>query len=230
VVLVAVTFPCLGCLFLILCALLFLGITWFFPGWLSHNFHRYLHVFDPVLFLGLLVVLSNLNARWGEKLGSVAALGLVFACAYPAIQSLSLYRNTLASAGTSYVAVAAWVETVPKQGEVVAVHDAGAPGFGSTRATVVDLVGLKTPESYRVHRQITWPSVGTERIAAIATIADKHQPDYLVVLADWDKSFGISAGFRQAGFTLEPLAPIGSAGWPYSVYRVTSVGSAPESR
>ena len=67
-------------------------------------------------------------------------------------------------------ALALWLQSnVPADARIL-IHDAGYLAY-ATRYELIDLVGLKTPESIRFHERYTVPSNGTQRDEAINQIA-----------------------------------------------------------
>ena len=192
------------------------GYAWMLPGALFHNDYRYLTaLLVPWGLLGFGYVLSLVGG-----VGGLAAAALVAA---NATVSLPLLHLRLVDA-QEFADMAIWVrDNVPRDSRIL-VHDAGALSFYAPNP-LIDLVGLKTPSSIGVHRRLTWPSCGADRGRAMAEIARNSRPDYVVVIADWDRIFAITGALKTAGWTLMPVrTPIGQLNG-YSVYRVASAGT-----
>jgi len=118
--------------------------------------------------------------------------------------------------------VSDWVATHVPADAVVMVHDAGYISLQG-RQPLVDLVGLKTPASVEAHRRFTWSQCRRDP-RAMDAIARASGARYLVVLDDWDRIFELSAGLRQAGWSV--LRADGERGaTQYSVYRIAQPAS-----
>jgi hypothetical protein len=202
----------------LLAAALVVGVyTWLLPGALTHNDYRYVTaLLVPWGLLGFARVLPKLN--WS---GAIAVGVWIAVCA---TSSWPWLRNRGAEA-QEFADAAQWIaHSVPRDARIL-VHDAGAVSYYAPNQ-LTDLVGLKTPWSVEVHRRLTWPSCGAERSLAIAEIAQRSAPQYLVVIADWDRIFDISGALRRAGWELTPVRTPVRAIDRYTVYRLTSPDEA----
>ncbi|WP_156944553.1 hypothetical protein [Bradyrhizobium sp. Ec3.3] len=226
-----VSFPLFVCCFFIrpLSLRLLLGgfvvaflaaLIWRFPGGLAHNGGRYLFPFVPILLFGVADGLSSHRRRrtlmYAAVATLIAPLGLY--------AQASLFENGLRGFHRSSELVVRWMNTELPGQPTIMVHDAGYPSYAG-RFSLVDLVGLKTPDAVEIHKQTTFPSAGRSRGDAVAAIAEKFHPGYLVVLQDWDVSFGLVAGLRAHGWSAQEVYAGTGDGIPaenvYRVYRLT---------
>ena len=211
----------LGALGLAAAVLVLCGYAWFFPRGLSHNSLRYVYpLLLPWSALGWVVALQ----RWPREGVVVVAVAATVTLLFRAPQ-----HEVRESIAKELVEVSAWLEQHVPHGAKLLVHDAGAVSVLTTHR-LADLVGLKTPSSIGVHEAITLPSCGARRGEAVVEIARKNGADYLVVIAGWDKPFGLSTALAQAGMLKEAVRTPPDS-WPngYTVYRLQS-GSDADSR
>lgn len=172
-----------------------------FPGALGHYEQRYMYVLLPFVIYAVasLIPLRKTAAR-------LVAAALFVVCAWQGARELKprwdYHMATLGFTRSELDGVATWLDE-HAQGQKVLLHDAGYVG-AYVDARLSDLVGLKTPASIPIHRDLTWASCGRDRHQAIDRIARHEQPDYLVVLGGWDGIFGISQSLRDRGWRLEP--------------------------
>ena len=108
------------------------------------------------------------------------------------------------------------VKNLPPESTIV-IHDAGAISCDTT-FHLIDLVGLKTPESAEINKQIILPSLGKRRVDALDVILRKSHAKYLILLETWDLIYKYSGGLKERGWKIEPLR--GNQG-DYQVYRVS---------
>jgi hypothetical protein len=59
------------------------------------------------------------------------------------------YQDCVANINDQHIAASEWIEKNAKDGDVIAAHDVGAIGY-FTKKNVIDLVGLVSPDMYRV--------------------------------------------------------------------------------
>ncbi len=180
------------------------------PGGLSHHSGRYLYVVVPLAVAGLVEGLR----RHSRPARVVAAAAAVFALGtLPA--HLARITGDREWTSEALVPVGEWISHHVREGEVVLVHDAGYPAF-ATQARFVDIVGLKTPWAAEVHHRITEASGGHLRGRAIAEIAERSDPAWLVVFDRWDTIFHITNAFHSAGWRLDRQPCCGR----YAIYQV----------
>jgi len=86
-----------------------------------------------------------------------------------------------------------WCNANLEPGARILLHDVGCMSF-ATSFPLIDIVGLKSPAAVEKHRQLTYPSAGSGRQAAIDAIASETSPDYAVILDGWDDIYAIKAG------------------------------------
>lgn len=185
------------------------------PGGIAHNDSRYLTpLLLPFALTGLATVLRAADVHAGRS-GAAAATGLLAALA---AWSPATFVAQSAFA-RDVVDTAAWIGRETPADARLLVHDAGGLSV-LTRHPLVDMVGLKSPASIGEHARTTWPSCGRQRSQAIDAIARAGQPQYLVVVDEWERIFRIADGLKAAGWTLTAVRthPPGTNG--YDVYRL----------
>ncbi len=172
------------------------------PSLLRHYEQRYLYLLLPWLIYGVGLALT-------AKRRQVRAAGAAFLLIC-SVQSGAEQREHWRShhaylrwTRSELQPLARWLNEHARDRKIL-LHDAGYVGF-AVHAPLVDLVGLKTPTSLAPHRELTFPGCSREaRGRAIARIAAREQPQYLVVIEGWDKIFGISSTLLANGWQLEP--------------------------
>jgi hypothetical protein len=182
------------------------------PGGLGHYHQRYLFVVAPVLVFAAAGIFRHAPRRWHYVVASalLAQCALFSGAAFQESErSMSWTRSELSS-------VAAWSRANLPPDSVMLIHDAGYIAW-ATPFRMVDLVGLKTPASIDLHRQITLPSGGERRAEAIELIAMHAKATHLVVLDSWDQIFHIREGLVAHGWAAEPARTSGA----YKVYRLS---------
>jgi hypothetical protein len=172
------------------------------PGGLSHYAGRYLYVVVPLAVAGLVEGIR----RQSQVARGVAAAAAVFALLTLPVHVAGIIGDREATSEW-IVPVADWITHHVGDGEVVLVHDVGYPAF-ATHARIVDIVGLKTPWAAGVHHRVTQPSGGLLRAHAIAEIAERADPAWLVVLERWDGIFHITdaSAWPDGVSTVSPVA------------------------
>lgn len=205
-----------GRLALLFCALLLALFLQQFPSGLGHNWNRYLYASLPLFLAGLAFLLRDAEPgkrRWPRALAVASVIYGIAVSPY----TLSVYAKRIAIARVELAGLTAWMERNIPPGSRIAVHDAGYVAY-ATDYTLIDVVGLKTPESRVVHREITAPSAGRRRGEALARILAESRADYLIVFDRWDNDFSLTQGIRAAGGIIEPLRQEGA----YQVYRAAT--------
>jgi len=175
-----------------------------FPGALSHYENRYLYVLVPFALCGIGSLLGEGSSSRSVMAGTalVALLGLQLVFTLP--ETLDWHRRTRFFTWNEGNVTASVLADLP-QDSVVLVHDIGYISFIS-QLRLVDLVGLKTPESIALHRRLTYPSCGgAGREEAIGIIAREAGPTHAIVLDHWDQIFGITDALRRSGWILTTL-------------------------
>ncbi|WP_456624078.1 hypothetical protein [Bradyrhizobium sp. P5_C12] len=175
----------------------FLGAYfWRFPGGLQHNGGRYLYVLAPIVLFG---VACGLSSAFRKQTLSMVAISILFLPLGFVLQ-LKDYRTHIVGFQENLADVVRWMNANLPDRPMVMVHDAGYVAYAG-HAALVDLVGLKTPAAMDFHRRATYPSVGLQRSRAVAEIAETFQPQYLLVIQDWDEKFRFVEGLRGEGWT-----------------------------
>jgi hypothetical protein len=202
----------------ILVALLsFFILFWFYmPEVVVFNNLRYLYPLIPLLLYGVFSCIQNERTEiyWAANF----LLLLTAACAI-AFFPLK-WRTYVADARlmtSSLVAVAQWCNTNLPSHSTLLVHDAGYISV-ATSFHLIDLVGLKTPACMAYQQQYTLDGCKMQRGAATAAIIQHYHPDYLIVLPDWMRGFGIMRNATQLGWSAKLLYETGPGG--YRVYKV----------
>lgn len=198
--------------------LFLLGYLWQFPSAVGHYHHRYLFVLLPIMLVGI----SGALAQW-RRLGlAVGSIALAYAIV-TLPTSVRSHQASLRAAQSAVTTVAAWLQAHAAPGSTILVHDAGyiatVPGLH-----FVDLVGLKTPSSVNVHREVTFPTCGRARYIADDRIARGAHPAYFVVIEGWDRGFGLIGGLRARGWTARRADPERAP----SVYAVYALEPPPD--
>ncbi|RXT34653.1 hypothetical protein [Bradyrhizobium betae] len=182
---------------LALFVVIFLGAYfWRFPSGLLHNGGRYLYLLAPIVLFG---VACGLSSVFRKQTLCLVAISILF-LPQGFITRLNDYRTQIAGTQGSLSDVVTWLNANLPDRPLVMVHDAGYVAYAG-HAALVDLVGLKTPAAMEFHKRTTYPSVGLYRSTAIAEIADAFHPQYLLVLQDWDRRFGLVEALRGRGWT-----------------------------
>lgn len=178
------------------------------PGATAHNDHRYLYpMLLPWCIYGVATTIGRVRGSWV----------IVFAAALLIASPLQLATfRRWSAARVELLAMSRWVAQNVPAGATVAVHDAGAISIVGKQA-LVDLVGLKSPQSLLAHAHLTLPSCGRDRPEALATIMRATHPTYLVVVSDWERLFNVSAGAVAAGMV---PAPVRASLNGYTIYRL----------
>lgn len=186
-----------------------------FPGALIYNWGRYTYILVPILIFGLISGLGD-RSVWVRR----AAYGLLgLACLQTAISFPEHWKLVLRDRDTftqSVRSVADWTNSHLPPDATVLVHDVGYISY-ATKFHLVDFVGLKTPSSIEYHRSVTWGTCGAGRVVAVSEIARRANPQYLILMDDWDGNFKISAGLRELGWGLDEMAALPL----YRVFRLT---------
>jgi hypothetical protein len=109
------------------------------------------------------------------------------------------------------------------------LHDAGYLAWADAAPTLIDMVGLKSPDAAALHAQLTGPSCGAKRAEALAELARRTRPDVLVVWEPWDQLYRVTAALQEAGWSTATPILIGT-GAPIAIYSLKpppSVDSTP---
>jgi hypothetical protein len=165
----------LGRLILGLMALFVVAYTIELPSALGQYDARYLHPLIPAFVLGV-AVLAERRRSFGAVVIAVAIAQNLWAL--PA--RVAERREWTSVTSQELVPLAAWLRTHVDKGEPLLIHDAGYLSE-ATPFRLVDMVGLKTPQSVAAHREFTEPSRGAGRARAVAAIATRAGTRYMVL-------------------------------------------------
>jgi hypothetical protein len=194
-------------------AVVLIGYFVLFPTAALHNDYRYAAaLLVPLGFWGLSSAIGS-RARTARE-ATVAAM--MFASV-----AVVTFRAPDLRYGAELVETARWINEHVPPDAVLLVHDAGAVSVLSSNP-IVDIVGLKSPESLAIHKTTTWTSCGARRADAFAEIARESRSSYLVVVADWERIFHISNALTERGFRLDLLRrPPATVDNGFFVYAIT---------
>jgi hypothetical protein len=188
--------PAVGRMLALFVLIFLAAYFWRFPSGLLHNGGRYLYVLAPIVLFG---VACGLSSAFRKQTFTLVAISMLFLPQAFGARYYD-YRMQIAGAQGSLSDVVNWLNANLPDRPLVMVHDAGYVAYAG-HAPLVDLVGLKTPAAMDFHKRTTYPSVGSQRTKAVAEIADAFHPQYLLVLEDWDRRFGLVEGLRLHGWT-----------------------------
>ncbi len=201
----------------VLFCVILLGCYWAqFPGALAHYEQRYLYIILPFVLYGAMLLFASRSL----PLRVVAAMLLVLGTCqslYYLPYRWKEYNKGVAFTQEELAGVASGCNATLPKNSVLLIHDAGYIAY-ATKFRMVDMVGLKTPSSVDSHLRLTLPSSGTRRWDALNEIALRSKADHLVVLANWERIFGIAHGLQQKGWRLRLLNNKSAA---YHVYKLT---------
>jgi hypothetical protein len=172
-----------------------------FPGALGHYDHRYLYVLVPFALAGLCLGLRSqtkiVRGLWLFLLVLMTVQGFI---GLP--RAWRQYSSYCSTGQTELAALRKFCTESLEPNARILIHDAGYMAF-ATKFQLVDFVGLKTPAAIPLHREFTYPSGGKDRHKAIDLLARQTSPNYLIVLLEWDRVFGITKGLEADGWQLE---------------------------
>ena len=186
-----------------------------FPHGLAQYEGRYLYPLLPFILLGTVYALRQPNSHLRRLSGFIFALSL----GQSLVNAPKIWAQN--RSGCDFTThdlkgVANWCNQNLPASATLLVHDAGYISYG-TRLHLVDFVGLKTPSSIVVHRDLTYPSNGKNRSQAISEIGLTGHANYLVVLDGWDRVFSVVTGLRKSGWKLRQV----NSDYRYKVYAIT---------
>lgn len=200
-------------------ALFVVGFALIQPDAVGQNGSRYAYVLLPPALVSL-ARLAALRGRGTMRL-LLAAQGL-FCLALLSRVPAELERQQRMV--RDHAALADWADANLPAGSRLLVHDAGMPAW-RTRRPLVDLVGLKSPDSVAAHRRWTAPSGGADRFRALDAIIRRTGVSHAILLDDRPDGFWFTLGadLRRAGWRLEPVVPE-AGGARYGLYRLAPAG------
>ncbi|MCR8724105.1 hypothetical protein [Frigidibacter sp. ROC022] len=192
-----------------------------FPGALWHNEFRYLYLLLPFAVLGWSSALAHQNATF-RRVTAVIGLMAVTHVVMTAGTRLSAYVDEARTVSKENLSASLWVAQNVAPDDVVMVHDAGLISLHG-RQPLVDLVGLKSPSSAKVHHDMTYAQC--RRVPqAISEIAGRAGAGYMIVTRDWNRIFRLTEALEATGWTVERAD--GERGDTlYQVYRIDQPAS-----
>lgn len=186
------------------------------PGALFHNWHRYVYVLLPALMAGWVALLTLPIRRMRFPFVSALVVA-VLACALLFWTGVLRLQGGVDFTRRELAGVSQWVASHVPERATILVHDAGHVSLVG-RQHLVDVVGLKTPSSARVHADYTWAQC-SPRTSALGVIAQRSGAGYFVVFGEWDQVFHLTDNLRDAGWdVLRVDAERGDTA--YRVYRI----------
>jgi hypothetical protein len=200
---------------------------WRFPGGLTHNGGRYLYIFAPILLFGVAGALASQHRKQALRIVAIAVLFVPLGFG----AQFNIYKTHILGYRQSLADVVRWLDANLEGRPTVMVHDAGYAAYAG-HASLVDLVGLKTPEATAIHAALTYPSAGRQRSEAVAGIAAKFNAQYLLAIEDWNEKLYLADGLREQGWSVEEVyAGRAPADTPkadiYRLYRLTAPDARP---
>lgn len=174
-----------------------LAFTLKLPGALTHNWFRYPYLLMPFVILGWIRLLAIPR---GKIVG--IARTLLYASILLAIAGIPKnemeYEKGIQISRVELAGVSAWIQAHLPNEAILLVHDAGYISLKGTH-TLVDLVGLKTPSSIEIHKNLTFRECKRDPLA-IDLIARRNHVTHFVVLEEWDQIFHLTDALRATGW------------------------------
>ena len=165
------------------------------PSSLHWNDSRYTATLVPALLYGLI----GLNRSQRRVTDFLIALLLAIALG-TGVSITRLYRDQIQAAAAPYRPALAVAKLPP--GSVVLLHDAGLLAWANPQVKLVDVVGLKSPESQKWHRAYTRRTCGWDK--ALDAIARETHATHLVAL-DWGFWVCVKTNLQRAGWKVTPV-------------------------
>lgn len=182
------------------------------PSLLTHNFFRYLAPIVPALCYPLAAKV----ARHDGPSRAIAAILVIWSVGSLAITVPNVWReaNFYRHEGRD---AAEFVRDHIPAGSTVLVHDAGLVAWLSPPSRLIDVVGLKTPESTTYHKRFTRHDCQWGE--ALSAIARDSGATYLVVLQGVPLWPCVGTNLQRQGWHLHLVRH--AMGKGYAVYRIT---------
>jgi hypothetical protein len=187
------------------------------PSSLHWNDSRYTATLVPALLFGF-IGLSRSHTRITDF---VIAL-LVAISLRTGLWVAKLYQDQIRQAAAPYRPARAVAKLPP--GSVVLLHDAGLLAWANPQVKLVDVVGLKSPQSQRWHRAYTRRICGWDK--ALDAIARETHATHLVAL-DWGFWVCVKTNLQRAGWKVTPV--FGEQDHLYRIERPAALPSYPSS-
>lgn len=174
-----------------------------FPSAVQAWEFRYLTVLTPFAIAGWAVAASSAK-RLTIPLGVLCVAVTMFAARNVGLY-WDLHGELLKRSRDGTHQTAQWCRANLPEGSRLLVHDAGTIAF-ETEFPLTDVVGLRSPWCVSIHRRLTARMGDEGRVEAIAEIARRSRPDYLVATRSWIATYQLAKGLEAAGYRLEYVA------------------------
>ncbi|MEM6738467.1 MAG: hypothetical protein AAF646_00030 [Pseudomonadota bacterium] len=169
------------------------------PLIMHQTYYRYLYLLVPLFCLGMVDAIAS-ERKLVRDLSFAVVLGALVLNAFNAVQRVPA---NVASVQDKYYAltdVADWIERNTAPDEVVMIHDIGYLAYAVDRP-FYDVVGLKSPASVVLNRDLTFRSGKEGRGAALAEMAHRSGARLFVVSKAWDRNFGLIRSLEAQGWS-----------------------------
>lgn len=187
-----------------------------FPMGVGHNAFRYLYPLVPLCLVGFAHAWPRASGRARYVVLALALAATAGAVAgFP--RSAVLYLGDLRLTEDEIAPAAAFVHEHLAASDRVLLHDIG---YVSTAVPneLIDVVGLKDPRAAALQHVLTSARCEPEtRAAVIARLALERNARHLIVFAEWDRQFQLTAGLQHLGWSLTALR---APNVVYQVYRL----------
>jgi hypothetical protein len=178
-------------------AVFFLAYALKLPGALTHNGFRYPYLLMPFLMAGWVELLSISHGKMVLIARILLGTSLLWAIiGLP--KNWSEYQRGIQISRIELAGVSDWIDQHLGKEEILLIHDAGYISLKGSQS-LVDLVGLKTPSSIEIHKNLTWTECARNPVA-IDFIARRNHATYFVVLDEWDEIFHLTDALRATGW------------------------------
>jgi hypothetical protein len=154
-------------------------------------------------------------------IGALMALSLAYNHSVSFRMANTTYARQIDCVKNVLLELATWLKQNTPEDSLIALHDIGVVGYFSHRP-LLELVGLINPEisAYYWDSRSKRPVIMGER-KVIRYVIEKR-PDYLVMLAEWDKYLNVLQPVNQKYFQLlHTTLPLYPTEMRYKVFKCT---------
>jgi hypothetical protein len=204
----------LGKVALAIAGVFVLAYTLALPSALGHYDGRYLHPLIPIFVFGV-VLLTARRPAFGALVIALA-LGQNIWLLPARLEERTIWTSVTTD---ELAPLAAWLRTHVDLREPLLIHDAGYLSE-TTPFRLVDMVGLKTPDSVAVHRRYTEPTLGAGRATSVGIIAERARTRYMVLTPRFVPD--LVPGMRKLGWRLTLVHEVRRH--PQVFYQVYAIG------
>lgn len=183
-----------------------MGIVFFknSPLLMIQNYFRYLYIFVPIALYSGLCFIQHSKYTIRISLNTIIALGVIQQLIISPVFFYKGYWCNVQYERYTLPNVTNWCKIhLPKQ-TIILVQDAGYLAYASS-FHLIDFVGLKSPESLRLHQEITLPSKGKNRISALSKIALESHGEYIILTPEWNNLFNLITGLKKLGWQCQQV-------------------------